>query len=155
MVTEQVLAGHGGDVKCVDWHPHKALLVSGGWRLLPACSAACLGSVAPSANQFVSFPMWPASSEASELAELLPGPSPSTPHVCHPAGSKDGLVTQWCPKSGRGVATLHGHKGTIMTTAWNGNGNWVLTASRDQTCKVPGGQKGFGWRGGCSSRHCC
>lgn len=27
--TEQVLAGHGGDVKCVDWHPHKALLVSG------------------------------------------------------------------------------------------------------------------------------
>lgn len=27
--TEQVLAGHGGDVKCVDWHPHKSLLVSG------------------------------------------------------------------------------------------------------------------------------
>jgi WD40 repeat protein len=29
VATEQVLAGHGGDVKCVDWHPHKALLVSG------------------------------------------------------------------------------------------------------------------------------
>lgn len=29
VATEQVLAGHGGDVKCVDWHPTKALLVSG------------------------------------------------------------------------------------------------------------------------------
>lgn len=27
--TEQVLAGHGGDVKSVDWHPAKGLLVSG------------------------------------------------------------------------------------------------------------------------------
>lgn len=27
--TEQVLAGHGGDVKSVDWHPTKGLLVSG------------------------------------------------------------------------------------------------------------------------------
>ena len=24
------LSGHGGDVKCVDWHPHKGLLASGG-----------------------------------------------------------------------------------------------------------------------------
>ena len=29
VATEAVLAGHGGDVKCVDWHPHKALLASG------------------------------------------------------------------------------------------------------------------------------
>jgi polyadenylation factor subunit 2 len=25
-----VLSGHGGDVKCVDWHPRSALLASGG-----------------------------------------------------------------------------------------------------------------------------
>ena len=52
------------------------------------------------------------------------------------AGSKDGLVKLWCPKSGRNLSTLHGHKGTIMATQWNVNGNWVLTASRDQTSKV-------------------
>ncbi len=52
------------------------------------------------------------------------------------AGSKDALVKLWCPKSGRCLATLHGHKGTIMQTQWNQNGNWVLTASRDQTCKA-------------------
>ncbi|CAF4159580.1 unnamed protein product, partial [Rotaria magnacalcarata] len=26
---ERELRGHGCDVKCVDWHPHKGLLVSG------------------------------------------------------------------------------------------------------------------------------
>jgi polyadenylation factor subunit 2 len=26
---ENVLLGHGSDVKCVDWHPHKSLIVSG------------------------------------------------------------------------------------------------------------------------------
>ena len=27
--TENCLAGHGADVKCVDWHPQKSLLASG------------------------------------------------------------------------------------------------------------------------------
>ena len=31
----QVCAGHGGDVKAVDWHPTKSLLVSGGSRWQP------------------------------------------------------------------------------------------------------------------------
>lgn len=26
---ENTLQGHGSDVKCIDWHPHKALLISG------------------------------------------------------------------------------------------------------------------------------
>ena len=79
MASEQVLAGHGGDVKCVDWHPSKALLVS---------------------------------------------------------ASKDALVKLWCPKTGHCLATMHGHKATITQAQWNANGNWVLTASRDQTCKA-------------------
>lgn len=29
-----LLAGHGWDVKSVDWHPQKALLVSGGLMLI-------------------------------------------------------------------------------------------------------------------------
>ena len=89
--TEQTCAGHGGDVKCVGWHPFKSLLVS---------------------------------------------------------ASKDGLVKLWCPKSGRALGTMHGHKGTIMAAQWNANGNWVLTASRDQTCKVGGGCVGVWGMGG-------
>ena len=30
----------------------------------------------------------------------------------------------------------HGHKNTVLSVKWNSNGNWVLTASRDQTIKV-------------------
>ena len=26
---ESILQGHGSDVKCVDWHPQKALIISG------------------------------------------------------------------------------------------------------------------------------
>lgn len=80
VASEHVLAGHGGDVKTVDWHPQSSLIVS---------------------------------------------------------GSKDALVKLWCARSGKAVGTMHGHKGTIMTTKWNTmNGNWILTASRDQTCKI-------------------
>jgi polyadenylation factor subunit 2 len=28
-VEERALTGHGWDVKCVDWHPYKALIASG------------------------------------------------------------------------------------------------------------------------------
>ena len=69
------------------------------------------------------------------MAPALPLPArPPGPPLA--AASKDGLVKLWCPKSGRALGTLHGHKGTIMAAQWNANGNWVLTASRDQTCKV-------------------
>lgn len=30
----------------------------------------------------------------------------------------------------------HGHKNTVLCVKWNQNGNWVLTASKDQIIKV-------------------
>eukprot|EP00959_Pyramimonas_sp_CCMP1952_P395868 8294678-Pyramimonas_sp.AAC.3 len=42
----------------------------------------------------------------------------------------------WDPKSGKCVATVHGHKNTVGCVKWNNNGNWLLTGSRDQTCKA-------------------
>ncbi len=50
--------------------------------------------------------------------------------------SKDGLVKMWDVKGGEAAATLHGHKAPVTAVSWNANGNWLLTASRDQTCKV-------------------
>ena len=52
----------------------------------------------------------------------------------------------WCPKTGRCLSTLHGHQGTVMQCQWNANGNWVLTASRDQSCKVRARRGGEGER---------
>lgn len=45
-------------------------------------------------------------------------------------------MKMWDVKGGSAVATLHGHKGSLSTAAWNDNGNWLLTAARDATCKV-------------------
>jgi len=78
---EKVLRGHGADVKCVDWHPHKGILVS---------------------------------------------------------GSKDSQqpIKLWDPKSGQVLHTIHAHKSTVMDCAWNNNGNWLITASRDHLLKL-------------------
>jgi len=78
---EKVLRGHGSDVKCVDWHPQKGIVVS---------------------------------------------------------GSKDNQqpIKLWEPKSGQVLATIHAHKSTVMDCAWNENGNWLVTASRDHLLKL-------------------
>jgi len=78
---EKVLRGHGADVKCVDWHPHKGIVVS---------------------------------------------------------GSKDNQqpIKLWDPKSGQVLTTIHAHKSTVMDCAWNQNGNWLITASRDHLLKL-------------------
>ena len=52
------------------------------------------------------------------------------------SGSKDNLSKIWDPKSGKALATLHGHKNTVMQVEWNKNGNWLLTACRDQLVRV-------------------
>ncbi|CAK9865611.1 unnamed protein product [Sphagnum jensenii] len=63
----------GWDVKSVDWHPQKSLLVSG-----------------------------VLTKQSSELLEI----------------------------------NVHDHKNTVLSLKWNSNGNWVLTASWDQTIKL-------------------
>lgn len=34
------------------------------------------------------------------------------------------------------MSTLYGHKNTVTKVSWNDNGNWLLTASRDQLIKL-------------------
>lgn len=34
------------------------------------------------------------------------------------------------------VFCSHGHKNTVLSVKWNQNGNWVLTAGKDQIIKV-------------------
>lgn len=54
------------------------------------------------------------------------------------SGSKDNQqpVKLWEPKTGKVLMTLHAHKSTVMDIAWNANGNWLLTASRDHLLKI-------------------
>lgn len=85
-------------------------------------------------------PQWPALGLPPNLL-LAPTPPPPTAipplaHTHHATGSKDGLLKLWCPRAGRCIATLHGHRATVMQAAWNANGHWVLSASRDASCAV-------------------
>ncbi|VDD79237.1 unnamed protein product [Mesocestoides corti] len=54
------------------------------------------------------------------------------------SGSKDAQqpIKLWEPKTGESVATLYVHKNTCTDVAWNKNGNWFLTASRDHLIKL-------------------
>uniref|UniRef100_A0A7S3JS06 Anaphase-promoting complex subunit 4 WD40 domain-containing protein n=1 Tax=Aureoumbra lagunensis TaxID=44058 RepID=A0A7S3JS06_9STRA len=53
------------------------------------------------------------------------------------SGSKDNQVKLWDPRQRTCLATLYGHKHTVMSLAFNAlNGNWLLTTSRDQTIKI-------------------
>ena len=42
----------------------------------------------------------------------------------------------WDPRVGTCLSTLYGHKNTVTKVAWNPNGNWLVTASRDQLIKL-------------------
>ncbi|XP_002159537.1 pre-mRNA 3' end processing protein WDR33 [Hydra vulgaris] len=54
------------------------------------------------------------------------------------SGSKDSQqpLKLWDPRTGSSLATIHGHKSTVMDLNWNKNGNWLLTGSRDRLLKV-------------------
>ena len=39
-------------------------------------------------------------------------------------------------QAGGNIGTIYGHKNTVLKIAWNGNGNWLLSAGRDQLLKV-------------------
>ena len=52
------------------------------------------------------------------------------------SGSKDNTVRLWDPREARQLATLHGHKNTVLDLKWNMNGNWLLTCGKDQLIKL-------------------
>ena len=86
--------------RCVDWHPHKGIVVSG------------------SKDNQQPIKLWDPKSGQVE-------------------GSK---LKKWLMKlhslSLQVLTTIHAHKSTVMDCAWNQNGNWLITASRDHLLKV-------------------
>ncbi|KAG4305998.1 hypothetical protein PORY_000908 [Pneumocystis oryctolagi] len=53
------------------------------------------------------------------------------------SGSKDNLVKLWDPRSGRCLATLHGHKNTVYQVAFQPtHGDLLATCSRDSITRI-------------------
>ena len=58
-------------------------------------------------------------------------------HLSSDAISGQLLAAQmWDARTGDALTTLHGHNEHVTSVRWNANGNWLLSASRDQSCKA-------------------
>eukprot|EP00118_Oscarella_pearsei_P007491 m.37002 g.37002 ORF g.37002 m.37002 type:complete len:641 (+) comp32310_c0_seq2:80-2002(+) len=103
---EQVLRGHGADVKCVDWHPHKGLIASG------------------SKDTQQPVKLWDPKSGSSLVT--LHGHK-STVMTCKwnmngnwlLTGARDHLLKLFDIRMMKEMQTFRGHKREATTTAWH------------------------------------
>jgi WD40 repeat protein len=51
-------------------------------------------------------------------------------------GDKNFVITLLDPRTGSKLRTIYDHKGEVSVCKWNKNGNWFLSASRDQSIKL-------------------
>lgn len=51
-------------------------------------------------------------------------------------GSSDTTVRLWDVESGNCTQVLEGHKEEIFSCAFNYDGNTIITASKDNTCRI-------------------
>lgn len=144
-------AGHGWDVKSVDWHPTKSLLVSGICIFLLLFFGTVLSSY------WLTVALWfiVLSCLQVEKIILLNFGMPSQGRSFRHCQSKTALLksamllflSTWDFIKKKSYIFLaitwmlcsvcsHGHKNTVLCVKWNQNGNWVLTASKDQIIKV-------------------
>jgi polyadenylation factor subunit 2 len=45
-------------------------------------------------------------------------------------------IKLWDARSAQHVTTYHGHRDRVSDVSFNANGNWLLSASRDSSCKL-------------------
>ena len=96
-------------LRCVDWHPHKGIVVSG------------------SKDNQQPIKLWdPKSGQVWK----------KTPDICCINIGTCGKRIYNLHISAQVLTTIHAHKSTVMDCAWNQNGNWLITASRDHLLKV-------------------
>lgn len=52
------------------------------------------------------------------------------------SASFDKKIKVWCGKTGRFLATLHGHVGSVYQVTWSMNSQYLVSASKDSTLKL-------------------
>ncbi|KAI3436421.1 hypothetical protein D9Q98_005838 [Chlorella vulgaris] len=164
VATEQVLAGHGGDVKCVDWHPHKALLVSGSkdglvklWCPKSGRNVSTLhghkGTIM--ATQWNANGNWVLTASRDqtckvydvrmqrEMASFRGHNRDVTTASWHPtheelfvSGAHDGSMIFWLASRQAPQAEVRGsHEASIWAAAWHPAGHLLATGSADYAVK--------------------
>jgi hypothetical protein len=164
VTEEQVLAGHGGDVKCVDWHPSKSLLVSGSkdgliklWCPRSGKSLATMhghkGTV--TSAQWSSNGNWVLTGSRdqtcrvydirmqAELATFIghgKDITVSSWHTVHEelfvSGGHDGSLCFWLVgRQGVQAEVPIAHEGSVWSTAWHPLGHLLVTSASDAATK--------------------
>ena len=108
-----VMSGHGGDVKTVDWHPHRALLATGGKdslvKLWDAKSGQAAATIHAHNNQ-VSKAKW------NPNGNLLA------------TGCRGALVKVFDVRTLKELHTFRGHAREVTSLAWHPHHEQLLTA---------------------------
>ncbi|KAG7669287.1 hypothetical protein Ndes2526B_g05588 [Nannochloris sp. 'desiccata'] len=164
VTEEQVLAGHGGDVKCVDWHPSKSLLVSGSkdgliklWCPRSGKSLATMhghkGTV--TSAEWSSNGNWVLTGSRdqtcrvydirmqAELATFIghgKDITVSSWHSIHEelfvSGGHDGSLCFWLVgRQGVQAEVPIAHEGSVWSTAWHPLGHLLVTGASDAATK--------------------
>jgi len=164
VTEEQVLAGHGGDVKCVHWHPSKSLLVSGSkdglvklWCPRSGKSLATMhghkGTV--TSAQWSSNGNWVLTGSRDQTcrvydvrmqAELSTfighgkDITVSSWHSIHEelfvSGGHDGSLCFWLVgRQGVQAEVPIAHEGSVWSTAWHPLGHLLVTGASDAATK--------------------
>ena len=164
VTAEQVLAGHGGDVKCVDWHPSKSLLVSGSkdglvklWCPRSGRSLSTMhghkgtitaaqwngnGNWILTASRDQTCKVYDVRMQA-ELATFIGHGKDITQsgwHSVHEelfvSGGQDGSICFWLVgRQGPQAEVKAAHEGSIWTTAWHPSGHLLVTGASDAATK--------------------
>ncbi len=136
------LKGHLWDVRSVAWHPQKALIASGGKdsqvKLWDATSGKAVKTLC------VALVTWPLCLFAASVAALAVTAAAAlrpllflllSLHIwTDRCGAVSSCLAVLCVRAVPVAVHRHSHTGMVLQVAWNQNGNWLLTSSRDKVC---------------------
>ena len=161
---EHVLAGHGGDVKAVDWHPQKALLASASKdtqvKLWDAKNALAVATLSGHKNMVTSA-RWNANGNwlltasrdqtvkvydirmLRDFATFHGHNRDVTSVAWHPfhedlcvSGGYDGSIIYWCVgHEGPQAEMRGGHEAAVWSLSWHPMGHILCSGSNDNTTK--------------------
>lgn len=165
VASEHVLAGHGGDVKTVDWHPNSSLLVSGSKDALVkiwcARSGKSVGTMHGHKGTIMTTRWNPMNGNwiltasrdqtckiydirmQSEVASFVGHGTDITQAAWHPlqedlfvSGGHDGSMAFWLAGRNKMLSKVPAaHEGSIWAFAWNPAGHLLTTGAADTTTK--------------------
>ncbi len=137
----RLLVGHYSDVSCVAWHPNCNYVVTGSWdktaRLWDMASGRCFRIYSGHFGPVTALTVSPD-------GQFLAGAGAAGGSAAEGGGGSGGkekgegssVIRIWEVASGREVALLSGHKGTVHRLCYSSDGKVLASAGADETVRT-------------------